>query len=85
MFALVRLMLYEILAARESDMDQIAQDLSHALSLMRTALSLIDRAEAAYDVAAHLDLAISRLADLVDDLPGVDEITVDDEQKAITH
>ena len=37
------------------------ENLRHALSLMETALILIDEAEAAADVGAHLDLAIHRL------------------------
>lgn len=36
-------------------------ELRHALSLMETALSLIDKTETALDVGAHLDLAIQRL------------------------
>jgi len=35
--------------------------LSHALSLMKESLLLLDEAEAAPDVGAHLDLAIHRL------------------------
>ncbi len=35
--------------------------LGHALSLMKDALRLLDEADAAPDVGAHLDLAIHRL------------------------
>jgi hypothetical protein len=37
--------------------------LGYALSLMKDALHLLDEAEAAPDVGAHLDLAIHRLED----------------------
>ena len=43
------------------NMDDIIKDLRHALSLMETALALIDRTDKALDVGAHLDLAIVRL------------------------
>lgn len=46
-------------------MTETDQPLSRALNLMQTALSLIDSAEAAHDVAAHLDLAICRLHDII--------------------
>ncbi len=36
-------------------------ELSRALDLMQAALSIIDRSDAAFDAAAHLDLAINRL------------------------
>jgi hypothetical protein len=36
-------------------------DLRHALSLMETALEVLDKADDALDAAAHLDLAIHRL------------------------
>lgn len=41
------------------------EDLQHALSLMETALQVLDRAERALDVAAHLDLAIHRLNEIL--------------------
>lgn len=40
-------------------------ELRHALSLMETALSLLDKADAAFDVGAHLDLAIHRLKEVL--------------------
>lgn len=40
---------------------EIPAQWSEALKLMRSALELLDRAEASSDAAAHLDLAISRL------------------------
>lgn len=43
-------------------------DLRHALSLMKTALELLDRSNDAHDVGAHLDLAICRLSELVGDI-----------------
>lgn len=46
-------------------MDNPLDDLRHALSLMETALTLIDRAETALDVGAHLDLAIERLKEFL--------------------
>ena len=42
-------------------MQNMDQDLRHALSLMETALSLLDRSTATSDIGAHLDLAIERL------------------------
>lgn len=48
-------------------MDQIVHDLAHALSLMRAALDVIDKTDVAHDVAAHLDLAICRLSEFVED------------------
>ena len=47
-------------------MENVIRDLRHALSLMETALSLLDRTERALDVGAHLDLAIHRLKDLIE-------------------
>jgi hypothetical protein len=41
------------------------EDLRHALSLMETALQVLDKAEQALDVAAHLDLAIHRLKEML--------------------
>lgn len=46
-------------------MDQVAQDMAHALSLMQTALSLLDKVDPANVPAAHLDLAICRLSELM--------------------
>jgi hypothetical protein len=46
-------------------MNQIAQDLAQALSLMQAALSLLDGTDVAHEVGAHLDLAIHRLSDLL--------------------
>lgn len=42
-------------------------DLRHALSLMETALQVMDKAGEALDVAAHLDMAIHRLREILDD------------------
>ena len=47
-------------------MENVIRDLKHALSLMETALSLLDRTERAFDVGAHLDLAIHRLKELIE-------------------
>lgn len=47
-------------------MDDNYQDLRHALSLMQTALSLLDRAEISAEIAGHLDLAICRLQQLIE-------------------
>ena len=55
----------ETAARSGSVMDQVAYELAHALSLMRAALSLLDHTNVAHDVAAHLDLAICRLSELV--------------------
>jgi hypothetical protein len=41
------------------------QDLRHALSLMETALSLLDRAEASAEVGALLQTALERLQALL--------------------
>lgn len=46
-------------------MDQVAYDLAHALRLMQAALRMLDETNTAHDVAAHLDLAICRLSELV--------------------
>lgn len=46
-------------------MDDSHDHLSDALSLMQTALSLIDRAATAHGVGAHLDLAISRMSEFL--------------------
>jgi hypothetical protein len=40
--------------------------LAKALQLMQRALGLIDEADAPADIAAHLDLAIIRLTELID-------------------
>lgn len=42
-------------------MNNVSKDLGRALDLMETALGLIDRADQAPDVGAHLDLAVQRL------------------------
>lgn len=42
-------------------MNNSLNDLRHALSLMETALNLIDRSQLCVDVGAHLDLATQRL------------------------
>lgn len=46
-------------------MTHAIKDLKHALSLMETALSLIDRSERALDAGAHLDLAVVRLRQFI--------------------
>lgn len=46
-------------------MTDIIDELKHALSLMETALNLIDRTEAAFEVGAHLDLAVQRLKQIL--------------------
>ena len=46
-------------------MNDAIKDLTHALSLMETALSLIDRSERASDAGAHLDLAVVRLRQFI--------------------
>jgi hypothetical protein len=46
-------------------MEDAIEDLKHALSLMETALNLIDRTGAALDVGAHLDHAIHRLKEFL--------------------
>lgn len=45
------------------------EDLKHALNLMETALQVLDKADRAIDVAAHLDLAIYRLKDILREDP----------------
>jgi hypothetical protein len=45
------------------------EDLQHALSLMETALEVLDKADGALDVAAHLDLAIQRLKAVLGEEP----------------
>lgn len=42
------------------------EDLRQALALMESALALLDKANEAFDVAAHLDLAVHRLRQLID-------------------
>jgi hypothetical protein len=42
-------------------MQHTDEDLRHALSLMETALSVLDQTDATADIGAHLDLAIERL------------------------
>lgn len=46
-------------------MDEVTQNLTQALTLMQAALSFLDKTDAAYDVGAHLDLAIGKLSDLL--------------------
>lgn len=43
------------------------EDLQHALSLMETALEVLDKTERALAVAGHLDLAIHRLKDVLEE------------------
>lgn len=43
------------------DLTDIVQELRHALSLMESALAVLDKPETAFDVSAHLDLAVERL------------------------
>ena len=50
--------------AREVYMEEDTRHLAHALSLMKTALDLLDNARVSEEVTAHLDLAICRLAAL---------------------
>lgn len=40
--------------------------MSHALTLMESALGLLDAADAPHDVGAHLDLAVHRLKEAVE-------------------
>jgi hypothetical protein len=47
-------------------LDQHNEDTAHALSLMETALELLDRSNFTADAAAHLDLAINRLKERLD-------------------
>jgi hypothetical protein len=47
-------------------MSNAVEDLRQALALMERALSLLDEVNEAFDVAAHLDLAIERLRQHVD-------------------
>jgi hypothetical protein len=54
------------------DMDPVARDLTQALSHMRAALDLLDKNDVAHDAGAHLDLAISRLSDFLNDLSSID-------------
>jgi hypothetical protein len=44
-------------------------DLRHALSLMETALEVLDKADEGLEVSAHLDLAIHRLKVLLGEDP----------------
>ena len=41
------------------------EELHTAMAKMKDALELLDRADAPPDVGAHLDLAISRLAEII--------------------
>ena len=61
-------------------MAQTTDDLRHALSLMQTALDVLDRTGAAHEVGAHLDLAICRLSDLIADNEIRAELAVRNEQ-----
>lgn len=46
--------------------EEVQSPLGQALALMRTALVLLDEADAPADIGAHLDLAICRLGEMLD-------------------
>ena len=47
----------------EDQMLSTGNELQEALRMMESAMALLDEADDAFDVAAHLDLAIERLRD----------------------
>jgi hypothetical protein len=53
------------MAHSEDQMLSTGTELHDALRMMESALALLDEADDAFDVAAHLDLAIERLRDKV--------------------
>ncbi|QIK79629.1 hypothetical protein G7077_12660 [Sphingomonas piscis] len=50
-------------------MKTVEDKLHEALALMESALALLDEADEALDVAAHLDLAVHRLRELMTSSP----------------
>jgi hypothetical protein len=56
----------------ESQAGTLEHEGASALGLMEQALELLDRCDGAIDVGAHLDLAICRLRDAINDAAATD-------------
>jgi hypothetical protein len=54
-------------AADTASLPEDGSSLENALALMKTALVLLDEAEAPSHIGAHLDLAICQLSEIIDD------------------